>query len=108
MSENSTNSFLALLAGVSIGAGLGILFAPDSGKKTREKLKTDINEYSDELQTRLQELKSKVQTTVSNVSENITDKIDNIKSETNEDTELAIAKLEARLALLKEKLSQTS
>lgn len=107
MSENSTNSFLALLAGVAIGAGLGILFAPESGKKTREKLKAGVDEYSDELKAHLQELKSKVQTSASNVSENLADRIDDIKSEVGEDTEIAIAKLEARLAQLKEKLSQT-
>lgn len=108
MSENSTNSFLALLAGVAIGAGLGILFAPDSGKKTREKLKSNIDEYSDELQMHLQQLKSKIQDTATDVGEQFTDRIDDIKSDVIEDTELTIAKLEARLAQLKDKLTQNS
>jgi gas vesicle protein len=108
MSDYSNNSILALIAGVAIGAGLGILFAPDSGKKTREKLKSNIDEYSDELQTHLQELKSKIQATATDVGEHFTDRTDDIKSDVIEDTELTIAKLEARLAQLKDKLTQNS
>jgi gas vesicle protein len=39
MSTKNGNSILAILAGAAIGVGLGILFAPDKGSKTREKLK---------------------------------------------------------------------
>ena len=35
-----------LLAGLGIGAGLGILFAPKSGNETREDLKKKINELT--------------------------------------------------------------
>lgn len=108
MSDNSNNSFLALLAGVAIGAGLGILFAPDSGKKTRTKLKSGIDEYSDELQAHLQELKSKMQSSASNAGEQLAEHLDEMKSEASDDTELAITKLEAKLAQMKTKLSQTS
>lgn len=33
------NSFFALLTGVVTGAVLGLLFAPESGEKSREKIK---------------------------------------------------------------------
>ena len=39
MSSNNKNSIIALLAGAAIGVGLGFLFAPDKGSKTREKIK---------------------------------------------------------------------
>ena len=35
-----------LLVGIGIGTGLGILFAPKSGKETRIDLKNKINEFS--------------------------------------------------------------
>lgn len=105
MSENSSNSFFALLAGIAIGAGLGILFAPDSGKKTRAKLKTGYDEYSDELQAHLKELKTGIKSSVNNVSEHIAEHFDESVSDSNENTELAIAELEAKLAQLKAKLA---
>jgi len=37
-------TFAALLGGAAVGAGLGILFAPKSGKETRAELKEKIDE----------------------------------------------------------------
>ncbi|MBT8320116.1 MAG: YtxH domain-containing protein, partial [Eudoraea sp.] len=39
MTDNSGNVLLALLTGAAIGAGIGILYAPDEGTKTRKKIK---------------------------------------------------------------------
>lgn len=105
MSENSINPLLALLVGVAIGAGLGILFAPDSGKKTREKLKAGVDEYRDELQTHLQELKSGIRSSMRDAGEQLADRFEDSASGSDEDTELAIARLEAKLAQLKAKLA---
>jgi gas vesicle protein len=37
--SKSTNALIALAAGAAIGATLGLLYAPESGDKTRKKLK---------------------------------------------------------------------
>ena len=37
-----------LIAGIGIGAGLGLLLAPKSGEETRKALKKKINEFVDE------------------------------------------------------------
>jgi len=106
MSENSNNSLLALLAGVAIGAGLGILFAPDSGHKTRQKLKAGVDEYGDELQQQLQALNQKIRKSVADQGEQFSEQIDGLVSDASEETELMIGKLEAKLADLKERLAQ--
>lgn len=37
MSNNTGNVLTALLTGAVVGAGIGILYAPDKGKRTRKK-----------------------------------------------------------------------
>jgi gas vesicle protein len=107
MSDNPSNSLLALLAGIAIGAGLGILFAPDSGRKTRQKIKEGVDEYSEELQQQLQELKSRVSSVVGVKSEQFQNTVDDALAEAAEDSELLITQLEARLEQLKQRIAQS-
>ncbi|MEZ4906864.1 MAG: YtxH domain-containing protein [Saprospiraceae bacterium] len=41
------NEFLNLVGGIFIGAAVGILLAPESGNKTRKKLKKKFDEIKD-------------------------------------------------------------
>lgn len=107
MSESPSNAILALLAGVAIGAGLGILFAPDSGRRTRQKIKHGVDAYSDELQQQLQELNRRVRSAVSEKNGQLQDSVDDLLAEAEEGSEILIAKLEARLEQLRSRLAQT-
>ncbi len=59
--ENDGSSFGAILTGLTIGAVLAILFAPKSGKATREKLAQKTNEGKDYLKQRGTEISQSTQ-----------------------------------------------
>lgn len=48
--------FTYFLLGAAIGAALGILYAPDKGINTREKLLANLNKYREQLQRFLDDL----------------------------------------------------
>jgi gas vesicle protein len=50
MSKKSGNTLIAFLFGAAAGAVLGILYAPDKGTNTREKLSFRLDKYRDMLQ----------------------------------------------------------
>ncbi len=47
---------LGVLAGVAVGALLGVLFAPDKGSATREKISKKGKEYADDLNNKIDQL----------------------------------------------------
>ncbi|MGL4630355.1 MAG: YtxH domain-containing protein [Leadbetterella sp.] len=52
----SNKTFMAFLAGVAAGTAIGILYAPDKGAVTRDKLGGKLNQYRDQLQTFIADL----------------------------------------------------
>lgn len=90
MSGRNSESILALLAGAAIGVGLGILFAPDKGSKTREKIKTGFDDLKDEAKEKF-----------SGSKEELKEAVDNLLSKSSYKTEEAITFLEEKLAELK-------
>ena len=52
------NTLLALITGAAIGAGVGLLYAPDSGDKTRKKLRDDAQNAQDRLNKKYNETSS--------------------------------------------------
>jgi gas vesicle protein len=103
MSNSTGNSVLAILLGAAIGAGIGILFAPDKGSKTRKKIKEEFDEAKDNLKHKLEDVSNEVKSKFSTASENWEDTLENVISDVSYKTEDVISFLETKLADLKAK-----
>ncbi len=91
----------ALLAGAAIGAAIGILFAPDKGSKTREKLKDGFDDLKDRAQSKLDFLDDETKEKISNAKDDLKEKVESFLSDTSHKAEEAITFLEEKLAELK-------
>lgn len=70
--EKDKKGFLwGILAGLGVGAALGVLFAPDEGENTRRKLKEKGKELQKEAEAALEELGKTVEPWVEEAQENI-------------------------------------
>jgi gas vesicle protein len=58
--RDNSNSFLWFLAGLGFGALMGVLYAPRSGRETRDAIKNTAQEGSEYLKTRGREAKETV------------------------------------------------
>lgn len=69
--NDSTKIVAALLAGLAAGAAIGILFAPERGSETRDKLNDALKNLGDAIKDRAAEEIDNL----SNFKENVVDKI---------------------------------
>lgn len=54
MADNDSNSFLWFLAGLGVGAVIGVLYAPASGSETRDNIRSKAVEGRDYVTTQAQ------------------------------------------------------
>jgi gas vesicle protein len=88
MNDNS-KVVIALLAGLAAGAALGILFAPESGSETRDKLTESLKNLGDSIKdTAAAEIDNLV-SLKDKIVDNIKTKISNAEVEYQDDLEHA-------------------
>ena len=101
MSNNSGNTLLALLTGVAIGAGIGILFAPDKGSTTRGKIKDGFEDVKNELKNKLDYSSSELRDKFTNEKYDLEETYEDLVSNISHKTDDVISFLEEKLAELK-------
>lgn len=80
MSNERNYGILGFLAGAAIGAAIGVLFAPRSGKETRERMagkaratKDELDEFINEARVEWAKAKGKVVDTATMTKEEVSD-----------------------------------
>lgn len=95
--SNKKSGLGKFLAGIGIGAGLGILFAPKSGSETRKDLKKKIDEFAEALKD----------IDINEVREEFLNKVDEIKCELEDlDKEKVLNIAKKKADLLKKKVNE--
>lgn len=101
----SSKSFFSLLLGLAAGAALGILYAPDKGKNTREKMKRAAAAGAQDIADGMENLGNEVEDKVEKEKEEFKDLGDKLKKKGSEIKEgardLLLRKLDKLEAMLR-------
>lgn len=97
MSNQTSNTLLALLTGAAIGAGIGILYAPDKGDKTRKKIRKNAKSAQKELEKQLNSTKTKLTAQAEKTRENFESKLEDTLSTMSYKADDILTALEAKL-----------
>ncbi|NRT13109.1 YtxH domain-containing protein [Flavobacterium sp. 14A] len=102
MSDKSGLTLIAVLTGVAIGAGVGILFAPEKGSKTRVKIKDGYKGAKKDLKNKYDDLSVEMKEKLAVAKTDLEDTYGELVSNMSNKTEDVITFLESKLADLKE------
>jgi len=86
MNDNS-KVVVALLAGLAAGAALGILFAPDKGSDTRDKLGQSLKDFGDSIKDRAADEINNLSSLKDKVVNSIKGKIRDVEQEYSDEVE---------------------
>lgn len=90
MSKDNNIALLAIIAGAAIGAGIGILLAPEKGSLTRQRVKGGVDDsiqrLKENLQTTAQALQEKLNYAKQDPKANYSELLSTMNYKTDDDT----------------------
>jgi gas vesicle protein len=103
MSNNTTNSLVALLTGAALGATFGLLYAPQSGKETREQLKEEAGKAKDKIGQQYADLSEQVSDYATSAKSKFEKRVNKLFSKANDEADDILANMEGELEALRKK-----
>ncbi len=101
MASNTGQTLLAILTGAAIGAGIGILYAPESGKKTRKKIKKEAAKAQKQLTEQLHEAQEIISSKTQDTKLNLEQKLESTLSSASYKADDVLVALENKLESLR-------
>jgi gas vesicle protein len=89
---SSGKVILGVLAGVAVGAALGVLFAPDKGWNTRKRISKKAEDLTEDLKEKFEDFLDSISVKVDDVKDDVADFSDKTRAGATE------AKKEAKTA----------
>lgn len=102
MTKNLGSKFLFLAAGLVAGAAVGILFAPDEGRNTRDKLSFQLGRYRERLAELIGQMKEVQQQAASEAAT----ESQKVIAETKQEAERLLGHVEALMDQIKERRAE--
>jgi gas vesicle protein len=101
MASNTGTTLLALLTGAVIGAGIGILYAPEEGKKTRKKISKESAKAQKKLARQLKETQETLTTKAKGTKLTLEQKLEGALSSASYKADDVLSVLEGKLEKLR-------
>ena len=94
---NTGSTLLALVTGAAIGAAIGMLYAPDSGDATREKLSQDVKKAQDKFNRKYEEATSSLTIKAKKAKVDFETRLDETLSSASYKADEILAAMESKL-----------
>lgn len=99
----SGNAIIALAAGAAIGAVAALLYAPESGEKTRKKLTKQAKKTQSEIESKTRETYNNLTSRATELKGTVSERLDSALSSASYKADDAIVALEEKLEQLRSK-----
>ncbi|MHA7057025.1 YtxH domain-containing protein [Aquimarina sp. M1] len=101
--SNNSNTIIGLVAGAALGAVSALLFAPDSGKNTRKKIKVKVKDTKDDLAERANKISDELTSKFHSQKAEFSKEIDGLVGDMSLKADDVIVTLEKKLETLRKR-----